>query len=44
LLAEQNADLVAHLGHVSELAARTAASLGLPPSQVKLTRLATETP
>jgi diguanylate cyclase (GGDEF)-like protein len=42
VLAEQNADLVAHLGHVSELAAQTAVSLGLSPSQVALTRLAAE--
>jgi diguanylate cyclase (GGDEF)-like protein len=42
VLAEQNADLVIHLGHVSDLAARTAATLGLPPSQVVLTRLAAE--
>jgi diguanylate cyclase (GGDEF)-like protein len=42
VLAEQNAGLVAHVGHVSELAARTAANLGLPPSQVRLTRLAAE--
>ena len=42
VLAEQNADLVVHLGHVSELAARTAANLGLSPSEVGLTRLAAE--
>ncbi|MDX6538382.1 MAG: hypothetical protein QOD37_2723, partial [Gaiellales bacterium] len=42
VLAEQNADLVKHLGHVSDMAARTAASLGLSPSQVGLTRLAAE--
>ncbi len=42
VLAEQNADLVTHLGHVSDMAARTATSLGLSPSQVGLTRLAAE--
>ncbi|MDP9244854.1 MAG: diguanylate cyclase, partial [Chloroflexota bacterium] len=42
VLAEQNADLVTHLGHVSDLAARTAASLGLSVSEVGLTRLAAE--
>ncbi|MEY2518022.1 MAG: hypothetical protein QOJ89_5386, partial [bacterium] len=42
VLAEQNADLVTHLGHVSDMAARTAAILGLSPSQVGLTRLAAE--
>jgi response regulator RpfG family c-di-GMP phosphodiesterase len=42
VLAEQNADLVTHLGHVSDMAARTAATLGLSPSQVGLTRLAAE--
>jgi diguanylate cyclase (GGDEF)-like protein len=42
VLAEQNADLVTHLGHVSDMAARTAASLGLSPSQIGLTRLAAE--
>jgi diguanylate cyclase (GGDEF)-like protein len=42
VLAEQNADLVTHLGHVSDLAARTAASLGLSASEVGLTRLAAE--
>jgi diguanylate cyclase (GGDEF)-like protein len=42
VLAEQNASLVVHLGHVSELAACTAASLGLSTSEVGLTRLAAE--
>jgi two-component system, cell cycle response regulator len=42
VLAEQNADLVTHLGHVSDMAARTAASLGLSASQIGLTRLAAE--
>jgi diguanylate cyclase (GGDEF)-like protein len=42
LLAEQNAELVTHLGHVSDMAARTAVTLGLSPSQVGLTRLAAE--
>jgi diguanylate cyclase (GGDEF)-like protein len=42
VLAEQNADLVTHLGHVAELAALTAMSLGLSPTQVGLTRLAAE--
>jgi diguanylate cyclase (GGDEF)-like protein len=42
LLREQNAELVTHLAHVAELAARTAASLGLSPSQIRLTRLAAE--
>ena len=42
VLAEQNADLVTHLGHVSELATQTAVSLGLSPSQIALTRLAAE--
>jgi diguanylate cyclase (GGDEF)-like protein len=42
VLAEQNVDLVTHLGHVSEMAARTAGSLGLSPAQVGLTRLAAE--
>jgi diguanylate cyclase (GGDEF)-like protein len=42
VLAEQNAELVTHLGQVSELAARTAERLGLPAAQVRLTRLAAE--
>jgi putative nucleotidyltransferase with HDIG domain len=42
VLAEQDSDLVTHLGHVADLAARTATHLGLSPSQVKLTRLAAE--
>ena len=42
VLAEQNADLVTHLGHVAELAARTAGGLGLSPTQVGQTRLAAE--
>jgi diguanylate cyclase (GGDEF)-like protein len=42
VLAEQNGDLATHLGHVSDMATRTAASLGLSPAQVGLTRLAAE--
>ncbi len=42
VLAEQNQDLVTHLGHVADLAARTAASLGLSPKEVGFTRLAAE--
>jgi diguanylate cyclase (GGDEF)-like protein len=42
VLAEQNEDLVTHLGHVAELAACTAISLGLSPTQIGLTRLAAE--
>jgi diguanylate cyclase (GGDEF)-like protein len=42
VLAEQNAELVTHLGHVAELAACTAISLGLSPTQIGLTRLAAE--
>jgi HD-GYP domain-containing protein (c-di-GMP phosphodiesterase class II) len=42
LLSEQNGALVAHLAGVAELAAVTAARLGLSPSQVELTRLGAE--
>ena len=42
VLAEQNADLVTHLGHVAELAACTAIGMGLSPTQVGMTRLAAE--
>jgi diguanylate cyclase (GGDEF)-like protein len=42
VLAEQNADLATHLGHVADLAARTAAALDLPQDQVERTRLAAE--
>jgi diguanylate cyclase (GGDEF)-like protein len=42
VLAEQNQSLVTHLGHVAALAQATAISLGLPPEQVTLTRLAAE--
>jgi putative nucleotidyltransferase with HDIG domain len=42
VLAEQDSDLVTHLWHVAELAAKTATRLGLSPSQVRLTRLAAE--
>lgn len=42
VLAEQDSDLVTHLGHVADLAASTATHLGLSPSQVRLTRLAAE--
>jgi diguanylate cyclase (GGDEF)-like protein len=42
VLAEQNENLVAHLGHVAELAACTAISMGLSPTKIALTRLAAE--
>jgi diguanylate cyclase (GGDEF)-like protein len=42
VLAEQSETLVTHLGHVAELAARTATGMQLAPRQVELTRLAAE--
>jgi diguanylate cyclase (GGDEF)-like protein len=42
VLAEQNESLVTHITHVAALAQATAISLGLPPEQVTLTRLAAE--
>ena len=42
VLAEQNETLVAHLGHVAELASLTAIGMDLRPSEVELTRLAAE--
>jgi diguanylate cyclase (GGDEF)-like protein len=42
VLAEQNQDLVIHLGHVAELAGDTAQRLGLGPEQIIRTRLAAE--
>jgi diguanylate cyclase (GGDEF)-like protein len=42
VLTEQNTDLAVHVGHVADLAARTATALGLPQDQVDLTRLAAE--
>ncbi len=42
VLAEQNKDLVTHLGHVAELASLTAIGMDLPSRQVDLTRLAAE--
>jgi two-component system cell cycle response regulator len=42
VLAEQNEDLVAHLGHVAELASLTAIGMHLSSRQVDLTRLAAE--
>jgi diguanylate cyclase (GGDEF)-like protein len=42
VLAEQNHDLVVHLGHVAELAGDTARRLGLDSDQIIRTRLAAE--
>ena len=42
VLAEQNDDLVAHVGHVAQLAAAIATGLGLGPDDVELTRLTAE--
>ncbi|HUG63704.1 MAG TPA: HD domain-containing phosphohydrolase [Gaiellaceae bacterium] len=42
VLAEQDANLVFHLGHVAELAADTATACGLSHDDVRLTRLAAE--
>jgi diguanylate cyclase (GGDEF)-like protein len=42
VLAEQNEDLVVHLGHVAELASLTAIGMDLTSRQVDLTRLAAE--
>jgi HD-GYP domain-containing protein (c-di-GMP phosphodiesterase class II) len=42
LLAEQSESLITHLAQVAELASSTAINLGLPPSQVALTRLSAE--
>ena len=42
VLAEQNENLVSHLGHVAALARSTAVRLDLPADQVELTRLAAE--
>jgi diguanylate cyclase (GGDEF)-like protein len=42
VLAEQNEDLVTHLGHVAALAASTATALHLTPDLIELTRLAAE--
>jgi diguanylate cyclase (GGDEF)-like protein/putative nucleotidyltransferase with HDIG domain len=42
VLAEQDAELVAHLEHVAALAARTATALGLPAHQIELARRAAE--
>jgi diguanylate cyclase (GGDEF)-like protein len=42
VLAEQNQDLVIHLGHVAELAGDTARRLGLSSEQIIRTRLAAE--
>jgi two-component system cell cycle response regulator len=42
VLAEQDASLVEHLGHVAKLAKSTAIALGLPPEQIERARLAAE--
>jgi diguanylate cyclase (GGDEF)-like protein len=42
VIAEQNPDLVGHLGHVAELAATTAQELELPAIQIERARLAAE--
>jgi diguanylate cyclase (GGDEF)-like protein len=42
VLAEQNGDLVTHLGHVARLAERIATGLGLSPELVERTRIAAE--
>jgi diguanylate cyclase (GGDEF)-like protein len=42
VLAEQNSDLITHVGHVAELAAMTAVGMNLSAEQVELTRLAAE--
>jgi diguanylate cyclase (GGDEF)-like protein len=42
VLAEQDHDLITHLGHVAELATGTAIALGLSSEQVERTRLAAE--
>jgi diguanylate cyclase (GGDEF)-like protein len=42
VLAEQNRNLVTHVGHVADLAAMTAAGMNLSDRQVELTRLAAE--
>ncbi len=42
VLAEQDEDLVTHLGHVAEMAGDIALALGLPAEQITLTRLAAE--
>jgi diguanylate cyclase (GGDEF)-like protein len=42
VLSEQDESLVAHVGHVADLAALTAAGMDLPPEVIALTRLAAE--